>query len=72
MCVCVGVWKLQSQTTEGAIEEDIGLVLTVSDCSHTLYLLLLLFSQDKAKHYAISANLEKPFNFEGTESFVVQ
>lgn len=34
--VFVGVWKLQPATTEGAIEEDIGLVLTVSDLSLSL------------------------------------
>ncbi len=78
VCVCVGVWRLQSPKTEGAMEEDVGLVLTVSSQPVSCFsisvitVFVCLLSQDKAKHYAISAKLDKPFIFEGTESFVVQ
>ena len=80
----VGKWELTELETEGSLEGDTGLVMSVSqlplhnlDTKHVcvMYVVSLVsyfYIQQAAKHYAIAAKLDRPFIFQGTETFVVQ
>ena len=77
VCACyVGKWELTELETDGALDGDIGLVMSVSkflQCCHIMAKFHLSIPQQQAaKHYAIAAKLDRTFKFQGTESLVVQ